>query len=358
MNDNTLHSTEYSLLSEFGRYIANLPPTLLILAAVLVVGMLGAVLAFKFFKNRAFQIWQAAADQQASGVNKNWHALKPEDTLSELNTQPGQGLSADEIERRRAQYGPNRLPQSKARGPLLRFIAQFHNLLIYVLLGTAVITALLGHWVDTIVILGVVLINSVIGFVQEGKAEDALAAIRDMLSSQAMVIRNGKRLTIPAEELVPGDIVLLQSGDKAPADMRLLSIKNLQLQEAALTGESVPVAKSTEAVAQDAVIGDRLCMAYSGTLVTAGTGSGVVVATGASTEIGHISTMVSQVETLTTPLLRQMAVFARWITAVVLALSGLIFVFGIYVRNYPPVEMFMTVVGLAVAGIPKVCRLS
>ncbi len=353
MNDNTFQTSVDSQLSEFTGYVANLPPALLILVALIVVGLLGAVLAFKIFKNRADQIRQAAADQQASDVNKNWHALKPEDTLSELNTPPGQGLSADEIERRRAQYGLNQLPQSKSRGPLLRFIAQFHNLLIYVLLGTAVITALLGHWVDTIVILGVVLINSVIGFVQEGKAEDALAAIRDMLSSQAMVIRNGKRLTIPAEELVPGDIVLLQSGDKAPADMRLLSIKNLQLQEAALTGESVPVAKSIEAVAQDAVIGDRLCMAYSGTLVTAGTGSGVVVATGASTEIGHISTMVSKVETLTTPLLRQMAVFARWITAAVLSLSGLIFVFGIYVRNNPPVEMFMTVVGLAVAGIPE-----
>ena len=220
------------------------------------------------------------------------------------------------------------------------------------MLGTAVITAVLGHWVDTVVILGLV---DQLGdrFCAGRQGRGCAAAIREMSSSQAMVFRNGKRFTIPAEELVPGDIVLLQSGDKAPADMRLLSTKNLQIQEAALTGESVPVAKHIEAVAENAVIGDRLSMAFSGTLVTAGTGTGVVVATGASTQIGHISTLVSRVETLTTPLLRQMAVFARWITAAVLTLSGLIFVFGIYVRNDPPVEMFMTVVGLAVAGIPE-----
>ncbi len=353
MNDNTAETTLSTLLAEFGQQFSNLPPVFLILAAILVFGLIAAVIAFRIFKNRANLQRLADADRQASRSDKNWHALTPEDTLSELKTTSDHGLNSDEIERRRTQYGPNHLPQAKSRGPLLRFIVQFHNLLIYVLLGTAVITAVLGHWVDTVVILGVVLINSVIGFVQEGKAEDALAAIRNMLSSQAMVLRNGKRFTIPAEELVPGDIVLLQSGDKAPADMRLLSTKNLQIQEAVLTGESVPVAKHIEAVAENAVIGDRLSMAFSGTLVTAGTGAGVVVATGASTQIGHISTLVSRVETLTTPLLRQMAVFARWITAAVLTLSSLIFVFGIYVRHDPPVEMFMTVVGLAVAGIPE-----
>jgi magnesium-transporting ATPase (P-type) len=353
MNENTAQTTLSTHLAEFGRQIAELAPAFTIPAAVMLFGLIAAGIAYLIFKNRAANKQLADAERQAAKLDKNWHALAPQGVLAELKTTAEHGLSSEEIERRRAQYGPNLLPQAKSRCPLLRFIVQFHNLLIYVLLGTAAITAALGHWVDTAVILGVVLINSTIGFVQEGKAEDALAAIRNMLSSQAMVLRNGKRFAIPAEELVPGDIVLLQSGDKTPADLRLLSTKNLQIQEAALTGESVPVAKRAEAVAENAVIGDRLSMAFSGTLVTAGAGSGVVVATGAGTQIGHISTLVAQVETLTTPLLRQMAVFARWITAAVLTLSGLIFIFGIYVRHDPPVEMFMTVVGLAVAGIPE-----
>jgi magnesium-transporting ATPase (P-type) len=335
MNDNIAETTISTLLANYGQQISKLPPALLILAAVLVFGLIASVIAYRIFKNRAGKKRQADEDRQASKPDKNWHALAPQGVLSELKTTAEHGLNSEEIERRRAHYGPNHLPETHSRGPLLRFIVQFHNLLIYVLLGTAVITAVLGHWVDTVVILGVVLINSVIGFVQEGKAEDALAAIRNMLSSQAMVLRNGKRFAIPAEELVPGDIVLLQSGDKAPADLRLLSTKNLQIQEAALTGESVPVSKHVEAVAENAVIGDRLSMAFSGTLVTAGTGAGVVVATGASTQIGHISTLVSRVETLTTPLLRQMTVFARWITAAVLTLSGLIFVFGIICAPLP-----------------------
>ena len=154
-----------------------------------------------------------------------------------------------------------------------------------------------------------VFLNAVIGFVQEGKAENALRAIRQMLSPGAMVMRDGRQITIRAEELVPGDIVLLQSGDKVPADLRLFRVKGLQIQESILTGESIAVEKITDPVTQESVIGDRLCMAYSGTLVTHGQGSGVVAATGAQTEIGRISTLVSEVESVTTPLLRQMAQF-------------------------------------------------
>ena len=235
----------------------------------------------------------------------------------------------------------------------MRFFYQFHNVLIYVLIAASAVTAMLGHWIDASVILGVVLINAVIGFVQEGKAENALKAIRQMLSPNAMVLRNGKHITILAKELVPGDVVMLQSGDKVPADLRLFRAKGLQIQESVLTGESIAVEKITDPVAQDAMIGDRLCLAYSGTLVTHGQGTGVVIATGAQTEIGHISTLVADVESLTTPLLNQMAQFGRWLTLAILAIAIITFVFGSFVRDYVIAEMFLAAVSLAVAAIPE-----
>jgi magnesium-transporting ATPase (P-type) len=215
-------------------------------------------------------------------------------------------LSDDEAARRLAAVGPNRLPQAESRSALRRFLAQFNNPLIYVLLAAAVVTAALDHWVDTAVILAVVLVNAVIGFIQEGKAERALQAIHDMLSPKATVLRGGRRLTVPAEELVPGDVVILEAGDRVPADIRLLKARGLRVMEAALTGESVPVEKDVARVAADAPIGDRISMVYSGTLVTQGQGVGVVVATGAATEIGRISRMLSAVEEVKTPLLRQL----------------------------------------------------
>jgi len=281
-----------------------------------------------------------------------WHALAQDELLEKLATD-GEGLAAGEAERRLQEYGPNCLPEARARSALVRFFSHFNNLLIYVLLAAGAIAAALQHWVDTVVILAVVLVNAIIGFIQEGKAEDALRAIRQMLSANAMVVRDGHRLSLPAEQLVPGDRVMLQSGDKVPADLRLLKVKGLQVQEAALTGESVAVEKGLDAVQADADLGDRRNMAYSGTLVTQGQGSGIVVATGVDTEIGRISTMVSQVETLTTPLLRQMDRLARWITAAVLLIAVLVFVAGIVLRDHTAVEMFMTVVGLAVAAIPE-----
>jgi magnesium-transporting ATPase (P-type) len=272
--------------------------------------------------------------------------------FAELETD-ATGLDTSAAAKRLDRYGPNCLPEAQPRGPLQRLLAQFHNLLIYVLIGAAVIAGIMEHWVDTVVIFGVVLLNAVIGFVQEGKAEDALRAIRDMLSSQAMVLRNGRHVTLPAEQLVPGDVVLLQSGDKVPADLRLFRVKGLQIQEAVLTGESVAVEKGTDAVTEDAALGDRLGMAYSGTLVTHGQASGVVVATGAATEIGRISGLVAQVQTLITPLLRQMAVFSRWLTGAVMVLALAMFAFGVGLRGFSAGEMFMTVVGLAVAAIPE-----
>jgi len=282
----------------------------------------------------------------------NWHTQGIEQVLERLETTYN-GLSMEDARRRLSEYGPNSLPEVKPRGPFVRFFYQFHNVLIYVLLGASAITAALGHWIDASVILGVVVVNAIIGFVQEGKAEDALRAIRQMLSPQAMVQRQGRRTTVPAGDLVPGDVVLLQSGDKVPADLRLFRVKNLQIQESVLTGESVAVEKGTEPVKPDVALGDRYGMAYSGTLVTYGQGMGVVVETGVGTEIGRISSLVAGVEQLTTPLLRQMSQFGRWLTAAIIAISIGTFAFGVLVRDYMAVQMFLAAVGLAVAAIPE-----
>ena len=289
---------------------------------------------------------------EAISTFRDWHTESTEKTFQLLET-TFDGLSNTETDKRLAKYGPNRLPKEKAHNPFVRFLYQFHNVLIYVLLAATAVTAILGHWIDSSVILGVVIINAVIGFIQEGKAEDALRAIRQMLSPHAMVMRDSRQIKIKADQLVPGDIVLLQSGDKVPADLRLFRVKGLQIQESALTGESVAVEKTIDPVEQDAVIGDRYCMAYSGTLITHGQGSGVVVATGAETEIGHISKLVSEVESATTPLLRQMAQFSRWLTAAILVIAVATFAFGVLLQDYAMAEMFLAAVSLAVAAIPE-----
>ena len=281
-----------------------------------------------------------------------WHDQSPEAALGKLETAPT-GLHQTEADARLATYGPNRLPEPPRRSTLMRFLLQFHNILIYVLLGSTVITAFLDHWVDTFVILAVVIANAVIGFIQEGKAEKAMDAIRQMLAPHASVLRGGERRSLEGDLLVPGDIVLLEAGDKVPADLRLLQAHGMSVQEAILTGESVPVEKHTAPVAAAAPLGDRSCMAFSGTLVTSGQGKGIVVATGAATEIGRISGLLSEVETLTTPLVKQMGVFAKWLTILILLIAALLLVFGYFVEHYDFSEMFMAVVGLSVAAIPE-----
>jgi magnesium-transporting ATPase (P-type) len=211
----------------------------------------------------------------------------------------------------------------------------------------------MGHWIDSGVIAAVVVLNALIGFVQEGKAEQALLAIKNMLAPEARVLRDGRRTLVPAERIVSGDVVLLEPGDKVPADLRVLASHGLRIQEAVLTGESVPVEKATDPVAQDAPLGDRRSMAFSGSLVAAGTGRGVVVATGSGTEIGRISGMLETVETTTTPLLRQMEGFARTITLAILAIAALILVFGYFASGMSFGDIFMAVVGLSVAAIPE-----
>lgn len=285
-------------------------------------------------------------------IDTAWHAYDGHAIFQKLKSSAG-GLTQQEAQQRLLEYGPNRLQPAKKKGPLARFFAQFHNVLIYVLLGAGGVTALLGHWVDSGVIFGVVIINAIIGFIQEGKAEKALDAIRNMLSQQAMVKRDGKFITLPADQLVPGDVVLLQSGDKVPADLRLFKTRELHIEEAMLTGESLPAEKAIDPVAEHAAIGDRKCIAYSGTLVTFGQGQGVVVATGDRTEIGRISGMLGQVQTLTTPLLRQMATFAKWLTIAIGIIAAATFAYGVLLQDYSAGEMFLAAVGLAVAGIPE-----
>ncbi len=281
-----------------------------------------------------------------------FHAVSADDAVS-LQQSRQNGLTETEAQERLARFGLNRLPEPAKRSPLVRFLLHFHNILIYVLLGSAIITAALGHLVDTLVILAVVIVNGAIGFVQEGKAEKAMDAIRHMLAQKASVLRDEVRRSVEGEALVPGDIVLLEAGDKVPADLRLLRVNGLHVQEAILTGESVPVEKHTHPVDEAASLGDRGCMAFSGTLVTSGLGRGVVVATGADTQIGRISGILSTVQTLTTPLLRQMNAFARWLTIFILLIAAVLLVFGYFVEHFEFAEMFMAVVGLFVAAIPE-----
>lgn len=281
-----------------------------------------------------------------------WHAISSDDAFAELNSTT-EGLTSNEARQRFEKHGPNRLSPPMRKGALQRFLAQFHNVLIYVLIVAGCVTATLGHWIDSAVIFGVVVINAIIGFVQEGKAEKSLDAIRDMLSQQAMVRRDGKLVAINAEKLVPGDVVAIQSGDKVPADLRLFRSRELRIEEAILTGESVPSEKVVDIAASEASIGDRKCIAYSGTLVTYGQGQGVVVATADDTEIGRISSMLQHVEMLTTPLLRQMASFAMWLSAAIGVIASVTFLFGVFVQGASAGDMFLAAVGLAVAGIPE-----
>jgi magnesium-transporting ATPase (P-type) len=282
----------------------------------------------------------------------DWHAMKANDVMSALGVSE-QGLSRQAAQERLDKHGPNKLPGEEKPSALRRFLRQFQNLLIYILIIAAVLTALLGEWVDTAVILAVVLINAIIGFAQEGKAERAMASIRGMLSPKATALRDGQERELEAEELVPGDIVVLHSGDRVPADIRILHARNAQADEAALTGESEPVNKHAEPVEADAPLGDRKSMVYSSTVITNGQVRGVVTTTGARTEIGHIGEMVSKVEEMTTPLMRKMDVFGRKLSMIIVLISIALFALGYFARDFGVTEMVMAVVSLAVAAIPQ-----
>jgi magnesium-transporting ATPase (P-type) len=280
------------------------------------------------------------------------HAQTAEVVLRVLDSQSG-GLILDEARRRRAEYGPNALPEAKPRHPLLRFAAQFNNALIYFLLLAAVAAWLLGHHIDASVIVAVVLVNALVGFVQEGKAEQALAAIRKMVVPKASVLRDGERSSVAVDDLTIGDIVLLEPGDRVPADLRLVKAKGLLIDEALLTGESVAAEKNIAPVPADAPLGDRRCMAYSGTLVVAGQATGVVVAIASATEIGKISTLLEGVEQLTTPLLRQINTFSQRFAWTAFVGAAALFVFAVLFRGYAWPDALIAVVALSVGVIPE-----
>ncbi|MCI5159945.1 MAG: cation-transporting P-type ATPase, partial [Candidatus Electrothrix sp. AUS1_2] len=224
---------------------------------------------------------------------EQWHHLSTERILALLRSNQEQGLEQQEAEQRLADFGPNVLTSKAGRSNLQRFLLQFHQPLIYILIVSGIITALLQEWVDSGVIFGVVLANGIIGYIQESKAESSLAALARTMVAEATVLRSGKKQRIPSCELVPGDLVRLTAGDRVPADMRLLHSRNLQVAESALTGESVPVTKNVSPLPEEADLAERSNMAYASTMVTYGQASGVVTATGDQTEVGRISRLIS-----------------------------------------------------------------
>lgn len=281
-----------------------------------------------------------------------WHALGTDDALSASESTPD-GLSDIDARHRLERWGANVLAGQKKRGPLRRLLAQFHNVLLYLMLVAAAITALLGEWIDTGVLLTAVLVNVIIGFLQEGKAQNALDAIRNLLAPRATVLRDGRHHEIDASLLVPGDIVLLDTGDRVPADMRLLQARTLLIDEAALTGESMPAEKQTQEVHADAPLGDRFCMAYSGTVVTKGQGRGVVIATGKRTQLGKINQLLAGIEGMATPLVRQINTFSYGLAAVILTIGVAVYFYGTLVMAIPAVQAFMMVVALVASAIPE-----
>ena len=283
---------------------------------------------------------------------KQWHTLQTDDVLTEFNSDTEKGLSKEEAEKRFAHYGPNALTRQKGQSSIVRFLVQFNQPLIIILLVATLVTFLISEYVDSAVIFAVVLINAFIGFIQESKAIKAIEALAKSMISQVTVVRDGEKQRIASNDLVPGDMVLLQSGDKVPADLRLLNSRELQIDESALTGESVPVQKDESVLEADTDLGDRRNMAYSSTMVTAGNGKGIVVATGDRTEIGHINELIASADVLETPLTRKIHHFSKILLYVILFMAALTFLAG-SLRGQDWIEMFMASVALAVGAIPE-----
>jgi len=281
-----------------------------------------------------------------------WHAMPAEEALGRLGGDAAAGLSAAEADSRRARFGPNSLTASREPGKLRRFLAQFHQPLIYILLAAGAVTAFLGEPVDASVICGVVLVNAVVGYLQEAKAVAALSALAKSMVVEATVLRDGDWRSLPARDIVPGDVVRLRSGDKAPADVRLFFTRNLRIDESALTGESVPVDKDTAPVAADAPLAERTGLAFAATVVTYGQGLGVAAATGDAAAIGQIARLTASADVLATPLTRAIARFSTVVLYGILALAGLAFAVGV-ARGQPPADMLMAAVALAVGAIPE-----
>jgi Ca2+-transporting ATPase len=283
---------------------------------------------------------------------KAWHCAGIVEVMEVLATGPA-GLSAVEAARRLARYGRNELPEKRRKGPLAMLAGQFADFLILVLLAASIVAMFIGDMVDVLAILAIVILNAVIGFFQEYRAERAMAALRRMAGQSATVVRDGAPQAAGAAELVPGDLILLEAGNVVPADVRLVEVAGLQLDEAALTGESLPMAKVTVPLADpEAPLGDRCNLAYKGTIVCAGRGRGVVIATGLATELGKIAAMLQATGEPATPLQRRLSAFGQRLGLVILAICGVVFLFG-YLRGEPLLLMLLTAISLAVAAIPE-----
>lgn len=285
-------------------------------------------------------------------LERQWHQLPVQEVVQTLASTGDRGLTADEARERQERFGPNQLTPQKEKNPWLQFLKQFNQPLLYILLIAGAVSLFLQHWLDAGVIFAVVLINATVGYIQESRAEKAMKALAESVTTEATVIRDGEQQRLPSKELVPGDVVKLSSGDKVPADLRLVKVNNLQIDESALTGESVPVEKATEPLDEEIPLADRENMAYAGTVVTSGQGRGIVVAIGEATETGHISELVEQRAELTTPLTRKLDKFSKSLLYVILGLAALTFAVGL-AQGESWVDMFNTTVALAVSAIPE-----
>ncbi|MBG1239894.1 cation-transporting P-type ATPase [Nostoc sp. NZL] len=283
---------------------------------------------------------------------QQWHNLVESKVAWHLNTNLETGLTSDEVTKRRERFGSNELKGKAGTSPILRFLLQFNQPLLYILLIAGAIKALIGQWVNAWVIWGVTLINAIIGFIQESKAESAIAALASSVQTNATILRNGQKVQVPSAELVPGDLVLLASGDKVPADLRLVRAKNLQVNESALTGESVAIEKNTRPLDADAPLAERTNMAYAGSFVTFGTARGIVVAIGEATETGRISQLIEQGTSLKTPLTRKFDKFSRTLLYIILGIAALTFAVGLGYGN-SWAAMFEAAVAFAVSAIPE-----
>jgi cation-transporting ATPase F len=287
-----------------------------------------------------------------SPPDQEWHRLSTEQILAALDADLDRGLAADEVQVRSARYGTNTITPQKGPGPFRRALAQFNQPLVIILIIAGAVTAALEEWVDAGVIFGVVLVNAIIGYLQETKAVKAIDALSRSMSSEATVLRDGRRVRLPAADLVPGDVVILQAGDKVPADLRLTYSRDLRVDESALTGESVPVEKNTQPLPVATALADRVNMSYASTLVTAGQGAGVVATIGDATEVGRISDLIAKAEEHQTPLTRKIAHFSKVLLFVILGLAVVTAVVGL-VRGEGAVDMFLAAVALAVGAIPE-----
>ncbi|MBR2075857.1 MAG: HAD-IC family P-type ATPase, partial [Exiguobacterium sp.] len=285
--------------------------------------------------------------------DRPWHALEVDEVRTHLETDLESGLTTESVTRRQEEFGKNVLPEKEKTPEIIKFLRQFNDVLVYVLLAAAVVTGFLGEYIDTIVIVLVVTIIGVVGYLQENKAEEALEGIKKLLETKAIVIRNGKQSEIDSSDLVVGDVLVLAAGDKVPADARVVQAEKFKVEESALTGEATTVEKKPDVVKEDAVLADRKNMVYSGTSVVTGSAKAIVTAIGEGTELGQINASISEVQTVKTPLIRQTTKFGQTVSIAILIISVVIYAFGYFLRDYEPVELMLTTIGLAVAAIPE-----